>query len=60
MHKEGLANVKIQSLQEEIEYLKKHYQIEMDVFKQENKMLRQRCNNMALHAEDQSMEMIGQ
>ena len=30
-HKEQLQNVKIQSLNEEINYLKKHYMVELDV-----------------------------
>lgn len=44
-HKEQLQNVKIQSLNEEINYLKKHYMVEMDVLKQENKNLRMKIRN---------------
>lgn len=41
-HQEAMQNVKVQSLNEEINYLKKHYLIEMDALRQENKNLRQR------------------
>ncbi len=36
---ENMQKVQIQSLNEEISYLKKHYMVEMDVLRQENKLL---------------------
>lgn len=41
-HLEGMSKVKIQSLTEEIEYLKKHYLNEIDALRQENKFIRHR------------------
>lgn len=47
---------------DEIEYLKKHYQVELDVIRQENGLLRKRCAvAMAKKEEiDQSMEQMGE
>ena len=39
MEIEAIQKVKIQSLTDEIAYLKKHYMSEIDVLKQENQML---------------------
>ena len=44
-HKEQMQAAKFQSLNEEINYLKKHYMVEMDVMKQENKNLRMKLRN---------------
>jgi len=45
LHVEELQKVKVQSLTEEIEYLKKHYMIEMDIIRNENKNLRQQVRS---------------
>ena len=47
-----MSKVKIQSLTEEIEYLKKHYLNEIDALRQENKFIRHRqfkMNSQALN-----------
>lgn len=53
-HAEGLQQVKIQGLNDEIEYLKKHYQVELDVIRQENQLLRKKV--AAVTAQNQELD----
>jgi hypothetical protein len=61
-HKEGLLKVKMQSLIDEIEYLKKHYQVELEAIRQENGLLRKRCKIATAQKDEnnQSMEIMGE
>lgn len=42
MRQDGVEAVVIKSLNDEVSYLKKHYTIEMDILKNENKLLRRK------------------
>ena len=44
-HLESIQKVKIESLNEEIAYLKKHYMVELESLRQENRQIRGRIRN---------------